>query len=262
MSLYKLQMTLQFKHLPGKHNQKLHNPRKGGTIAIPRNEATIARIKASQAAYYDADVLKAATDNLRTLVANRPICVNLPADVIPLIIETGIKNQHETDTSNGTLTPRYRREAEQRAFGSQLQQPADFPVYGYVDTDPKLLESQAYNYGDAKVYLKDDIKARTTIAMNDSLALFANGMMTGTPVLNPGSEGLGAAVMLLKQLPTTEPYSQYDVEFVEAQIHGGIKPYDIAKIQLPRPVRGDMAAELEHSILVDKIEQAGIAWSY
>lgn len=186
---------------------------------------------------------KRAVGNLRDQVENRPICINTPASIAHLILDDGkFKNQHETDTSGGTLSPRMRRDAGMNAFAYDKPPIAsDLPVYGYIDDGPKWVIEAGYkvyrasDYGDVTFVLKDTVRARTTITMGDSLWRFDNKRMTGTPLTEPGLEGMDGEWSVAYR-------GQWGrVPYVEAQVHGGITLGDIDRIIVQHYERGPKA---------------------
>lgn len=242
---------LQFKHLPGKHNQKLHG-RKG--TSIPVNAETKAAVLA-KVARYDSVMVAAAYANIKAVIADSPLTIRVPEDILGKIIDTGyMLNQHSTGTSGGTLDPNYRAAGERNAFGTHLSKPEDFPIYGYLNTDNNGFntDEELARYGQVRIVLKPEVRKRTTITVGDSLELFEQRQAVGTPLLNPGKEVVDGKADDLAKIPPD--FS----EFIEAQIHGGVRVSDIAEIKLPKPVSMDE----EHKTLLAKLDQNGLNWSY
>lgn len=215
---------------------------------IPVNEETKAQVLAT----VNRDVLSTkALERLTELVEGAPVTMRVPSSIMGLIIEKGFKNQHETGTSRGTLDPAMRARAERNSFGEGLTKPSDFPLYGYIDTTANGFRPATSNYGDVKIIFKDSIKARTTITAGDSLGVFRRKEAVGTPLLNPGKEGLDDNTWEL----THPPHAPYG--YIEAQIHGGIKLSDIESVSIPpaRYFRGD-----EYAKMVDNLNRNNIKY--
>jgi hypothetical protein len=181
-----------------------------------------------------------------------------------VLVEGRYKNQFETRTSGGKLDVGVRKVGEGLATatpaGTKL---ADRPVYGYLTDNEtvhtyeskrdavKALEGewsdkhtldrtldwqtitsvnnyQVDQYGDIRVVLKPSVRERTTTTIGDSLrtGVMADGMTNPKPdLVNMGLYKAGAAAHM-----TGNPTANY----LEAQIHGGVKVSDISRIYAPR----------------------------
>ena len=174
------------------------------------------------------------------------------------------KTQFETLTSNGSLSFGLRSNMENSVFGYEkynTSKPQDFrPIYGTILpkndlgnqlNNPKSSLSATRQYGMIIFQLKDSVKGRTTWSDIDSLRKFSSygkrksgyGLSTvKDPTIlsimsqdnNPGSL-LYAGTKLVDVLNSTSIEDitfqpGFPVEYLEAQIHGGVSFSDVEKI--------------------------------
>jgi hypothetical protein len=194
---------------------------------IPINHKTEAAVTDNMYSMYGKAKVDASVADLKALVKDAPLVTNIPKSAVIAIIESGrFKNQHETGTSRGTLSPDYRKRAERNAFGTHLKDPAkDFPIYGYVDTTKNGFKPGAAHYGDGiRAIFSNNVKKRTTITANDSLGAFAGKTGVGTPMLAPRASSLTECCNIGKKPPVSG--------YVEAQIHGGVSIKDVHAFQV------------------------------
>jgi len=154
----------------------------------------------------------------------------------------GFLNQFDTRTSNGLLNSVVRTVSELR--GQSIPFSVDNkqrPIYGYVaeDDSSAIATSALEQYGDYRVVLKDSVRDRTTMTIGDSMNTGARpipmfgkttsrarfnsfGKFSGTP--DPPLRGFIASDFEPTQL------SGYGELYAEAQIFGGVKLSDIARV--------------------------------
>lgn len=146
-----------------------------------------------------------------------------------------------------------RLETENRIFGLNSDTPAkDRPVYGLID-HPNTTEDEGPDvFGGAKIVLKDDVKDRTTITIDDSNHQFGGSSAprewTTKPLsaTNPEADAIQPPRTLrdgtttqtiqdvLQQVVTDNRsggFSSDKIPYVEAQIFGGVKVSDIARVE-------------------------------
>jgi hypothetical protein len=121
---------------------------------------------------------------------------------------------------------------------------ANSPIYGYFDTPLQpSVGNETLSYGDVKIILKDNVAGRTTISPGDS----ANHGLT--PVLvtdarkgNLSLEQVDSAYrsrhfqrnMTTVSRPIRSVRTIRDIDYFEAQIHGGVRLSDIKSVRLQR----------------------------
>lgn len=121
---------------------------------------------------------------------------------------------------------------------------ANSPIYGYFDTPLQpSVGNETLSYGDVKIILKDKVAGRTTISPGDS----ANHGLT--PVLvtdarkgNLSLEQVDSAYrsrhfqrnMTTVSRPIRSVRTIRDIDYFEAQIHGGVRLSDIKSVRLQR----------------------------
>lgn len=163
------------------------------------------------------------------------VMVNVPVDYLDAILADGVKNQFQTGDSLGLYEPDLRAAVEHATHNVAPNAPAeDRPVYGFVSRDglerPRSLEG----YGEVTLVLKDEVRSRSTVTLGDSLNTAATPVYldrAASPrdvsdasarsifnnewqiVANTGTQALAAGAV-----------------YMEAQIFGGVKREDIARI--------------------------------
>lgn len=228
-------------------------PPKKDPYAIPINPKT--EIKAQKHAITHFGSKEAADKALRDLkeyLKDAPVCMRVPAEVFSKILDEGrFKNQHETGTSRGTLSPRLRAEAERKAFGKDLSKPEEFPIYGYFATGKNGFSPYADGYGGMKIELKPEVRKRTTVTVGDSLSGFHSGVLTGTPSNHPRIASLDTPYERGSSTTKMVPQS-----YLEAQIHGPLRPRDIAKVYIQGRKGGRSKG------VTDRLDKMGIPYEF
>lgn len=186
---------------------------------------------------------------LREEIPSAHLAMRVPSDVVEEIIRSGeLKNQFETGTSKGTLSPNYRARAERDMFGypnlegmggREPNNPTIFkqrPKYAYLsnvesaDDDP---HQSVRAYGLIKLLFDADaLRPRTTFTVGDSL----DSDTIPAPVLKPRLSAMHPADLpwenILSRARRVTPSSLWNVSddlssappfdpgYIEAQIHG------------------------------------------
>ena len=141
------------------------------------------------------------------------------------ILEEGrFKTQFETGRSGGVFKPEYRREAEKKGMGV----PEDIdrrmrPVYGYVHHR----ETDASVYGQVEFVMKDSVKYRTTVTVDDSLDNMHRGHAIASPMNDVGPEAFDTMGHMVAERRVRD---WKHLTYIEAQIHGGVTVRDVDKI--------------------------------
>lgn len=241
------------KHLPGKHDQKLHAPKKvapSGGYQIKLNPRLQEGARKRQLEDYSQEELDRATPHFAAFVKDAPVCTNVTSDTMLKILSDGeFKNQHQTGTSSIAYAPEFRAEAERLMFDPEWSKPSDYPFYGYLDTTAAgMTPSIDEAYGSVKVVFNDAIKARTTVILSDSMDSVPDWVAAPTPLLNPTSVALGYGAGTF--VNGYNPRDGWD--FVEAQIHGGLKVSDISHVYI---------AGADYQKLGSQLSKRGIAFT-
>jgi len=202
------------------------------------------------------------------LVDKSDVRVRCTPDVLGKILGDGrFKSQFETRTSNGLLNLATRSGMETQAFGyaPRLDTSAR-PVYGYMNTrgltgadEEKSFWLQ--QYGGAIVHLSDAVRDRTTFTFGDSLPMSGVPCPVSDPrweATDPQYDHLGWHVDRSSFPPGLDYSEQYPaawswmvregpdadavaattpsgatLDYIEAQVHGGVSASDIASVELP-----------------------------
>jgi hypothetical protein len=179
-------------------------------------------------------------------VAESPIAIRVSSGDLELrkIVESGgfksLTEQPEPTLGYEIDYRQARYELEKGLWGQPAN--ANSPIYGYFDTPLQpSVENQTRNYGDVKIVLKDSVAGRTTISPGDS----ANHGLT--PVLvtdarkgNLSLEQVDSAYRSRHfqkgatsvSQPTRSVRTVQDIDYFEAQIHGGVSLSDIKSVRL------------------------------
>lgn len=209
------------------------------------------------------DVRRQMVDEMRTQLADAPIVVaRQDSATLRSILDDGrMKTQFETGTSEGSLHPELRAQYERATWGYPTDlDPKLRPVYGFLA--PGGVDSIAYEraavsqYGEINIVLKDSVRDRTSFTVGDSLS--GKKAVVPTPVATPGWESFNVTPHTGWRAPggMGRDYASAGFQrenYVEAQIHGGVRVEDIAEVVFARgytPTKETVAA----------LKRAGIPW--
>lgn len=226
-------------------------------------ESATANDNAKEYIAHQQEAMALAAKEATDAIENGRVCVAVSEDVIREVIEDGrFKNQFETKTSNGTLNPGMRKVWESVITGAPVDvKPSERAIYGFMATntlDPKhdsngepwewsgpftehdtagqwtdmksLNSPMIEMYGEVVVELKDSVRDRTTATIGDSLRAQTTGLPVNEPVTE---EGLLVAGLYQRTDRAISPMSV--TRYVEAQVTGGVKVEDIARIHVSDP---------------------------
>ena len=192
---------------------------------------------------------KASAQAIKDFVARGDIALSIqtPAQNLLHILDSGeIQNGYVSGKSDRPYAAKLgtkgdlRMKMENEAFGLTKQSPlSERPVYGFVDQ--KGLKDDPMMYGNAKIVLNPDVKERTTVTLGDSLDTSLSGWKakfasTTAPLLasDPNPKDIfypaSSEMAVPKLLANPEQLSGSIGGYVEAQIHGGLKTSDIARV--------------------------------
>ena len=161
---------------------------------------------------------------------DQPIEIRSGVDAAMQIADDGrFKSQFETRSSGGQFAPDWRASSERRLLGV----PEDIsdalrPIYGAIDPANLGYDDNAAHYGNVKWVLKDDVKNRTTLTWGDSLEVAQFDDAVAVPwnqfATNPAA---WTDSYMQEQLAALTPSREWEVKYVEAQIHGGVRLSDV-----------------------------------
>jgi len=170
----------------------------------------------------------------------KPVSIRVSSSVIDKILDSGrFKTQFETMTSGGALNAGLRAKAEALGFGlDEDLAPEDRPVYGYIAN--KQFDRWLSDYGDLVIELKPEARKRTTVMMGDSLTPMREGQGVPAPVDAPDKGAWDGNITSLYEVAHGhEEWVMTGMEYVEAQIHGGVR---VSDIQAVRDTQGSLTA--------------------
>lgn len=176
-------------------------------------------------------------------VAKSPTAIRLYERELESIVELGrFKTLEEQPDLNPNFYNQARQELEVGLWG--VPEKDSGPIYGYIDTPLQpSLDNDTRNYGELKIILKDSVASRTTVTAGDS----ANRGLTPV-LLKDAREGSltrdqvdGAYRSRAFQSGATTVSSPQiivgghsNIDYYEAQIHGGISLKDIQSVFIPK----------------------------
>ena len=180
-------------------------------------------------------------------VATSPITIRVESQKMKEIIKDGrFKSFDEQPATTNPSETNYREgrfDLEKGLWG--LPTDSLSPIYGYFDTPLQSgLDNTTTQYGDIKVVLKDSVAGRTTISPGDS----ANHGLT--PVLvtdarkgNLSLEQVDSAyrsrhfqrnyTSVSQPIRSVRPIG-FEIDYFEAQVHGGVSLSDIKSVRLKK----------------------------
>jgi len=174
-----------------------------------------------------------------------PVAIQVATGNIDNILSSGgLQNAFSTrKTSPGKATSLdYRASAEAKGLGiPTTAAPEEHAVYGYLLVDDyarKLVSTPQFDmgYGDISFVLKDDVRARTTFTVGDSVNQFDKSRAVGIPLDGePSVTAWGAespAVWGLAQNGNIQEFLD-QVAYVETHTQGGVKLSDVQKVLDP-----------------------------
>lgn len=167
------------------------------------------------------------------------------------ILDTGkFLNQFQAGQSGGDYDPEARLWAEQQGLGVPKNLDYDKrPFYGYIPTP----STDARFYGQVEFVFKPEVKERTTFTLGDSLDRFAGGSVVGAKDLLRQTEGWDREVSDLYE------GNWRGIEYIEAQIHGGLSIKDVAKVRF-HPSHTTVSSDFRS--LTDAFRERGIEVEY
>lgn len=133
----------------------------------------------------------------KDILDRHPAIINTKSDILSYwkVGEERFKTQFETGTSMGANNNDLRARAEKPGLGYSADanvRRSERPVYGALRTDPNAGKSYGGRDGGFAWKVKDSVKERMTVTMGDSLGAFQSGSQMGTPMNDPGFEGIGS----------------------------------------------------------------------
>lgn len=167
------------------------------------------------------------------------VMVAVPTDVVESVLNEGVKSQFATKSSKGALAYRRRAIIESAVFDMPMAvDPEIRPVYGYVSVDDPTQASVAM-YGQVRFQLKPSVKKRSSFSFGDSLDdTVMPAAMTGNLSTTAMHSAFG------ERVNPSKPDGLQAKTYIEAQVHGGIRPTDIAEAFVPEGKVYDKYADM------------------
>lgn len=217
-----------------------------------------------------------AEEQVSDALQNGEVTIAAPSTVLEAVLSEGrYKNQFETRESGGLMDVGVRKVGEGLALGVPAgTKHAERPIYGFLTTNQEptsmsakhkaeeadtgtyeektkarlernwesILSVNSYevdHYGKVRIALKPEVRERTTATIGDSLrtGVMADNITNPRPdFTNMGIHKNGAPIHM-----NGTPIAPY----IEAQIHGGVRASDIARIYAPADDVDDIRAMVQ-----------------
>jgi hypothetical protein len=202
-------------------------------------------------------------------VSKESVWVAVTPGVLDKIVTDGrMKTAAETNKSNGHYDAESRAAFEDKYFGKSGD-----TIYGFMSNDGQATkagmvypsrgephqEDDVHQYGTARIQLKDDVRDRTSITAGDSWDYNkATVTQPESPIVqtlpsalnNPSHQSILATAGDKYYETMSDPHTRLD--YVEAQVHGGVKVSDIAKVHF--------YGKEPSAALQKKLAKANIPW--
>ena len=173
------------------------------------------------------------SDGFRKLVDGKDLAIQFKSENIDqFLADPRFKTQFETRTTGGVLDLEGRANAEFAGLGAPLDlDPRERPIYGYVNLGPRA-QNRVSQYGDVTFVLKDNVRERTTVTMDDSLYNFGRSQVAGTPINAPQKASWDGQFTSLYKYNQTGDLNEIfeEVSYVEIQIQRGVGIGDVRGI--------------------------------
>jgi len=173
---------------------------------------------------------------LKDKLEKTSIAIRVNEIVLIKILNDGkIKSQFETGrTGSGKTVSQKQYDAERtqyekKAYAMDENTPvSDHPIYGYYSQENDKNNSFLEGYGKISLVLNNDVKNRSTFTDSDSLDLnYSNNRFYPSPANNPS---IYSTYGISNNTEVIEANTKH-VTYWEAQIFGGVKISDIAKVK-------------------------------
>lgn len=183
----------------------------------------------------DLDTLKSEFDDWRD---SGTVMLKVPGEHLDSILEDRVLNQFDTNDSRGAYDTDGRASQEGASFGiPPAAGGSDRPVYGFVGREGMEHPYAVAQYGEVTLVLKDTVRERTTVTLGDSLNTTATplpmvGDVSARQVLDASEETFfsDTASLIVRNAEQDRSVLADGRIYMEAQIHGGVKPGDIKAI--------------------------------
>jgi hypothetical protein len=168
------------------------------------------------------------------------VCIAMDEDALDGVRTQGrYMTQFETGYSGGAFDPQERAAAEVELFNHHPTVPVEKrTAYGYIALPGLEAQPGVGQYGAVRVVLKPDVADRTTFVVGDSLSTMAKPAPLKGPAdydLDQQARGYPAVAPVNsgRTFAAYDPPDYVQDDYVEAQIHGGVKWTDVAEVHLP-----------------------------
>lgn len=195
-------------------------------------------------------------------------------DLESLVTDNRFKNQFETNTSGGTVSKDYRKEATTQLFGANTKKlkKSDYEKYGYLgnkdylkDFDHNKTWGGTDQYGDVIFrFDKKALKGRVTMTVNNSLGNAVNKRViaSSTEKANIGCIELNSIneytdlIKNNKFNSVEDLVNKIDVRYIELQYHGKLTLGEVKEVCFTQdvPEKSLIEALKGHNIKAYKIE--------
>ena len=186
-----------------------------------------------------------------------------------LLKDGRFKNQFETKTSGGSLSPIYRKKATSKLFGVDIKgfKYKEYEKYGYLFSEnvteewkEQGINSGTKQYGDIIIrFKKENLKNRVTYTLDDSLGNACFGELIAGNIENINQLGISRKTMknlkdnknkITSYTTVQELRKILKIRYIELQFHGDLLVEDIKEIYFTE--------EVPSNVILEKFKNSGV----
>lgn len=197
-----------------------------------------------------------ANEHLAKFINKAEPSIMIDADNLVSVLEDGRFRNAFEDVSYRTenyLLARNFYEAKAFGYGANFDA-TKRPIYGVMLGKSKYGRDAVSHYGDARVVLKKEVLARSSVTMGDSLNNYRHPVSASNPKLFPDADmdDIASAANYNRLKAPTNYFESMDFEeYVELQVHGGVEVGDIEKVYF---------SSEPDIFIIDELERLNITW--
>ena len=220
--------------------------------------------------YYDDELIEIVNNKLKPIMERGEYSMRFKSQYIESLLKDGrFKNQFETKTSGGSLSPTYRKKATSKLFGVDIKgfKYKEYEKYGYLFSEnvteewkEKGINSGTKQYGDIIIrFKKENLKNRVTYTLDDSLGNACFGELIAGNIENINQLGISRRTMknlkdnknkITSYTTVQELKKILKIRYIELQFHGDLLVEDIKEIYFTE--------EVPSNVILEKLKNGGV----
>ena len=220
--------------------------------------------------YYDDELIEIVNNKLKPIMERGEYSMRFKSQYIENLLKDGrFKNQFETKTSGGSLSPIYRKKATSKLFGVDIKgfKYKEYEKYGYLFSEnvteewkEQGINSGTKQYGDIIIrFKKENLKNRVTYTLDDSLGNACFGELIAGNIENINQLGISRRTMknlkdnknkITSYTTVQELKKILKIRYIELQFHGDLLVEDIKEIYF--------TGEVPDNVILEKFKNSGV----